>query len=387
MKSKNHFFVVYPRDGQGETMAIMKIIEKRLNINYDLWSYSDVKDETDYYQEVVEPAVQEADFVLAFVGKQSEEDYLLTETIRLCNNLNKSMVPVKLGSGRIKDKNWGFRTKVVDFYDESQRITLIEQLHGWLGLTKIGDVYGSNVVINTSVPGSIVSRDNEVMGKTNAKGQLDCVLAKGSKVITIETNGGWNSYRYNIPNNDSDVQFEASLSGLRELQKTYVSDWLFDPSTDKTPDWDLTNRLDFQLVGSSEDKKKKGAIYHSYNNYYRSHLVPYPEFHPREIEHSKGLLIAVWIVSIVLIYFAFGTGLLVLGSFFFIRRLRGKAIMRQNERRKRELIEGTDSKNHALWYETNRKMNKDLDIYRLSEVTLPNLGTPRDYLLPLVVEE
>ena len=197
MKSKNQFFVAYPKDGQGETMAIMKIIEKRLNINYDLWSYSDVKDEADYYQEVIEPTVQEADFVLAVVGKQSEEDYLLTETIRLCNNLNKSMIPIKLGSGRIKDKNWNFRTKIVDFTDESQRIALIEQMHGWLGLTKTGDVYGSSVVINTGVPGGIVSRDNEVMGKTNANGQLDCVLAKGSKVITIEKNGGLDLYLLN----------------------------------------------------------------------------------------------------------------------------------------------------------------------------------------------
>lgn len=383
MKSKYRFFVAYPKDGEGETNAIINIVKKRLNIDYELWSYADVQDETEYYQEVVEPAIQDADFVLAFVGKQTEEDYLLNESIRLCNNLNKSMVPIKVGSGRIKEKNWGFRTKVVDFCDESQRISLLEQMHGWMGLTKIGDVYGSKVEILTNSP-CVISRNDEVLGKTDKSGHFNCVLAKGSHDIIISSGDCWNKYRYMIPNNDSDMKFEASLKGVQQLKRYDYSKFLFDPSKETAPEWDLTHRSDFLLIASSEDKKKKDIIYKSFDNYYRSRLVPYPEFTPEEIVHSKELLIAVWIITAVLIFFAFGTGLLLIVSFFIVRNQKDKAIMRRNERRKRELISNTDNKNYNAWNEANRKMNTLLDIYRLPNVTLPNLGTPDNSLVPSI---
>lgn len=379
MKSKYHFFVAYPRDGEGETKAILNIVKKRLNIDYELWSYADVQDETEYYQEVVEPAIQDAEFVLAFVGKQSEDDYLLNESIRLCSNLNKSMVPIKVGSGRIKEKNWGFRTKVVDFYDESQRIGLIEQMHGWLGLTKVGDVYGSKVVIKANTP-SVIMRNDEVLGNDTGDG-LNCVFAKGCRDITVKSKDGcWNRYRYQVADNDSELQFDASLDGVRQLAKYGTSAFMFNPDSNSIPRWDLTNRKDFMLVSSSEDQKKQNIIVNSYNNYYCSKLKPYPEFHPETIEHSKGLCIFFWIISILLCFVALGTGLLIIAGYYIIRHRRDKAVERRNERRRQQLISDTDNWNDSVWRDANKRMNKELDLQGLSHSDLRYLGTPSSYL-------
>lgn len=380
MESKYHFFVAYPKNGESETNSIMDMIKKRLNIDYELWSYADVKDEVEYFQEVVEPAIENADFVLAFVNRRSEDDYLLKEAIRFCNNLNKSIVPIKFGSGRVRERNWDFRSKVVDIDDEPQRISLIEQIHGWLGLTKVGDLYGSNVLIKTDFP-AVISRNNEVLGKTDEDGRLECVLTKGSREIVIESGGCWNQYRYVVSSDDEDLTFEASLKGVRELSQYESSAFFFNPDSGDLPDWDLTHRRDFRLLSSSEDDKKRQIIFNSYNICYKSKLVPYPEFKPREIIHSKGLLIAAWVIPGILAFFTYGATLIITLLFFVIRAARDAVIRKQNERRRRQQIEQTDSKNQAVWYETNRKMNLMLDEYGFPHVSLANLGTPSDYFV------
>lgn len=379
MKPKYRFYVAYPKDGEDETRAIVNNVKRRLNIDYELWSYAGVQDEADYYQQVVEPAIQDAEFVLVFVGKQSGDDYLLNEAIRLCNNLNKSMVPIKIGSGRLKEKNWGFRTKVVDFGDESQRIALIEQLHGWLGLTKVGDVYGARVLIKADTP-SVIMRNDEVLGNDDGDG-LNCIFAKGCHDIVVKSNDGcWNRYRYQVADNDSELQFEASLKGVRQLARFGTSPFMFNPDSDSIPRWDLTSRRDFALVSSSEDQKKQTIIVNSYKNYYYSKLRPYPVFQPETIEHSKGLCIFFWVISILLCFVALGTGLVIIAGYYIIRRQRDKIVERRNERRRQQLIVDTDSWNRSVWSDANARMNKELDLYGLSHVSLKNCGTPSDFL-------
>ena len=162
---EDRFFVIYPKSRYDETNKIMQDIAERLVIDYQLWWYSDVSDkfqlrswlpdedqlwsytymnnEYDYYQNVVVPSIEKAEFVLVFLANGSENEYLVSESVRLCNNMNKSMIPIKLKNSDIKEKDWNFRSKILDYYDGEQRIRIIEQMHGWLGLVSKDEIYGS----------------------------------------------------------------------------------------------------------------------------------------------------------------------------------------------------------------------------------------------------
>ena len=378
MSRKASFFVAYPKKGEAEANRIVTEISERLLIDYDLWSYAAVEDAASYYQEVMEPAIENADFVLAFIAKNSEDDYLLTEAIRLCSNLNKSIVPIKLGKGWIREKHWGFRTKMMDLSDESQKVDLIEQMHGWLGLTTMGDIYGSIVYIKSDTP-CVIMRNDEVLGNDEGNG-LNCIFAQGcSNIIVKAEDGSWNRYRYQVLDNNSKLQFDVSLTGVCQLAKYDVSNFMFNPDSDSIPRWDLTNRRDFVLISSSEDDTKRKIIFDSYYNYYCSKLKPYPEFHPEIIEHSKNVRIFFWVISILLL-FLYGAGLLTIGGYYLVRQIRDRIVERRNERNRQELITTTDNWNRTAWIDANDRMNKELDLYGLPHSNLPNLGTPSDFL-------
>ena len=388
---QSKFFIVYPRDCQQEAMNVVDNINYRLGIDYPLWEYDSVDDTAGYFQEVAQPAIEEAMFVLAFIGKSSEEDYLLKQSVTLCQNLNKSLVPIKIGDGRVKDKNWGFRTRMVDYSEENQCITLIEQMHSWLGLTRVGDVYGSKVTIITDTPCTI-TRNGELLGSTLSKG-LDgtnntfcCTLAKGCQDLVVETRDGyWNRYRCVVSDNNGEIQYEASLKGVTQLAKNHYSLFLFNPDSGSIPRWDLTERNDFQLVGSSEDEKKRKVVVESYNNYYHSKLKPYPEFHPQEIIHRKWADVVCWVVAVAIGFFGFDdggieTGVVLVFWFYVIRSIKDNIIRKLNERRRKDLITKTDNANQREWSSAVRRMNQELGLYKLSAESLPNLGTPSEYL-------
>lgn len=388
---QSSFFIAYPRNYQKEAMNMVGNINYRLGINYSLWEYDSIEDTAEYFQEVAQPAIEEALFVLAFVGKSSEDDYMLTQCVTLCKNLNKSLVPIKIGEGRVKEKNWGFRTKMVDYSDESQRVGLIEQMHSWLGLTQVGDVYGSKVTITTDTPCNVI-RNGELLGATLSQGPngtnnaFHCTLAKGCQDLVIETREGyWNRYRYVVPDNNGEIQYEASLEGVMQLAKNHYSLFLFNPDCDSIPRWDLTGRNDFQLVGSSEDEKKRKVICDSYNNYYLSKLKPYPEFHPQEIIHRRWADIMCWIAAVAIGFFGYGMGGISMGLglvfwFYVVRRIKDNFVRKLNERRRKELITRTDNANQIEWSSAVRRMNQELGLYQLSKESLPNIGTPSEYL-------
>ena len=384
---EDRFFVIYPKSRYDETNKIMQDIADRLVIDYQLWKYSDVNDEYDYYQNVIEPTIEKAEFVLVFLSKGAEEEYLVTETVRLCSNMNKNMIPIKLKNSDVKDKDWNFRAKLLDYYDEEQRIRIIEQMHGWLGLVSRGDIYGSKVFILTDNK-SVITRDNEVLGRANTNGQFACILAQGSRKVDVKSDDGcWNRYKYSVPDNDSEVHFEASLSGVHELSKQPL--YTFDPDSDTIPRWDATDRTDFVLVASSEDEKKKNIIYDSFDKSYRSKMKPYPEFHPKEIKHSKVALIVFWGIALTLISIGFFlindwtdkvsiivTGHVVIILFFIIRAIKDRAIRRGNERRRRELIDNTDKYNYSVWANANKRMNSELALQGLEPITLRQQPAP-----------
>ena len=133
MNRQSNFFVIYPRKSYKEAENAMRLIGYSIGRDCILYSYLDVHDEEDYYQNIVVPAIEKADFVLAFISNGAENEYLLRESVRLCNNLNKSTIPVKLGTGGIKESVWNFRSNIIDFSDNIQRSNLLGQIHAWLG--------------------------------------------------------------------------------------------------------------------------------------------------------------------------------------------------------------------------------------------------------------
>ena len=384
---ENRFFVIYPKARYDETNKIMQDIADRLGIDYQLWSYSDVNDEYDYYQSVVEPSIEKAEFVLVFLANGSENEYLVSESVRFSSNLNKSVVPIKLKNSDLKEKDWNFRSKILDYYDEGQRIKIVEQMHGWLGLVSKGDVYGSKVVISTDCGKCVISRDNEVLGSTDANGNYNCIFAKGSRSIEIKSDSCWNRYVYSVPDNNSELHFEATISGVRKLSKMDSSMFRFNPDNGDIPRWDITNRSDFVLVASSEDKKKKDIIYNSFDRYYRSKIKPYPEFIPKEIVHSNAALAIFWIFAIALVVIGIFvaksascviSGIVVIIAFFIIRRIKDNAIRKMNEHRRRELIDETNSYNYDAWHDANERMNYEFKLQNLPPMDLPQLSAPNN---------
>ena len=393
---EDRFFVIYPKAGYSETEKIIRDITGRLGIDYRLWSYSDVFDEYDYYKKVVEPAIEKAEFVMVFLTKESENEFLVSESVRFCSNLNKSLIPIKLKDSDVKDdaefdeKKWNIRSKAVDFSDEIQRMGLLEQMYAWLGLVRKGDTYGSKVFISTK-SGSIISRNKEILGTADEKGRFLCTLAKGSGNIDIKFGGCWNRYKYNIPDNDSELHFEASLSGAIDLSK--IGDDIVFQNIDDIPKWDMTNRDDFVLMSSSEDKKKKEVIYNLFDKYYRSKMKRYSDFSAEKIGFSffwdinLGLGIVWGIIMIVVgVIFLFDstrgpglsillTGLIMSVLLIILRmiriRLRRKKIM--NIRQK--MITEVDTYNEKIRSKANDMMNKELK----------SRGLPDMYLQPATI--
>ena len=386
---EDRFFVIYPKLGFAETDKIIRDITDRLGIDYQLWSYSDVFDEYDYYKKVVEPAIEKAEFVMVFLTKEPENEFLVSESVRFCSNLNKSLIPIKLKNSDVKDdaefdeKKWNIRSKAVDFSEEIQRIRFFEQLYAWLGLVSKGDTYGSKVFISTK-PGSIISRDKEVLGTADGKGMFKCTLAKGSGNIDIKSDNCWNRYMYSVNDNDSELHFEASLSGVCKLSKIGASSF----KSVEIPKWDITNRDDFVLVASSEDKKKKEIIYNYYDKSYRFRMKPYPRFSSEKIGFSDfadinlvvGMLFGVilTIVGIIFMvkedlkvggYIALG-GLIAFVFMLTTRLIRIRVCRKRIMHRRQNMINEVDKYNESVRSDVNDMMNRDLLLRGLPVMSL-----------------
>ena len=120
MDIQSAFFVIYPRREEKEASKVLKSITDHLLIDYSLWSYASVrKASADYFQETVVPSVEKAQFVLALLAKGSGQDFLLDETLKFCFNLNKRVIPVKIGEENLKETKWTFRSEILDFNQEA----------------------------------------------------------------------------------------------------------------------------------------------------------------------------------------------------------------------------------------------------------------------------
>lgn len=150
IKIEYNFFVIYPRNSYEEANYAMQLIGYSIGMDYNLL-YADISDETEYYHNVIVPAIEKADFVLAFINKESESEYLVRESVNLCNNLNKNTIPVKLGNEKLNEKIWKFRSSIFDFSDKNRRVSLIEQICAWIGTI----VNNGHVCIDLGLPSEV----------------------------------------------------------------------------------------------------------------------------------------------------------------------------------------------------------------------------------------
>lgn len=134
---QNKFLVCYAKLDEKLANAVVNEISKYLEVSYSLWSYAVVTDVDAYFEAIVVPIIDNADFVLLFLSGSVEQDEMVMKVYRYCNNLNKSIVPVKVDSRKLKFRDFAFRSRVFDYDKKEDKEDLLEQMHSWLGLVKI----------------------------------------------------------------------------------------------------------------------------------------------------------------------------------------------------------------------------------------------------------
>lgn len=375
----NKFFVVYPKSAQQSVTEIMKSLCRRLDIKkYDLWQYDKVDDANQFFCDTVEPEVEKALFVIAMLDKNAHEDFLVTETVRLCSNLNKLIIPVAVE--KVSSRKWSFRSDILYYREEKDRIELVKLMSGQLGLKRIGDVYGSQIVITSDTP-CTVKRGNTLIGNiTDVNKPLTCVLGKGGDKLRVEAGSQWAEYHYVIPDNNSIIQFKPLLQPILEQSRGLV---VYSPGN--LASWrsmqDENENDFFFLSGTSLDNSRSTAIYNYYDNQYKSRMVQYPVFHPKVVEDSDVLNVILGILtigSIVLLFFFFSLGvcgLVIRLAIKIIRSLYKKAVEKSNEVRREMLISETDAKNDRLYSSCNEQMGVVLKKYNLRPLILRKYPT------------
>lgn len=387
MDNKYKFFILYPRIAEEEAKKVVDALNYRLCLDYQLWSYAEVDDEEDFFDRVIQPAIENSSIVLAMVAKDTNNDPLLKRGCKLASDLGEQQViPIKIGKGRVKAKDWAFRADIVDFEDEEERIKFVENMFSWLGLHKEGDIYGSRVTLGTDVSAT-VTRNDEVIGKVSPDKKLSFNLAKGIGEFVVQFGSNWNKYAYSLPTNDDQLEFDATLKDNIKLSNTNQGALMFDPLIDKQPKWDVTDRSDFRLRASSEDRKKRQAIFDSYDRCYKATIRPCPEYDTKEFRHRYFLIFLV-IVGCVLFgvfyhgawYENVGYPILIFVVFWILRKMRKKQLQRWNRRKERQLKDEVSSFNHSRWTNCLREMNALLECHGLDSMKLSNLGTPSAFI-------
>lgn len=386
MENKKNFFILYPRVVEEEARSVVDKLNDRLSIDYRLWSYAEVEDEQDYLERFIQPEIERADVILALVAKDTNEDYLLKNGCKYASDRDLPIVPIKIGKGKLRAKNWSFRTDIVDFDDEEERIKLVTNLYSWLGLRKRGDIYGSKITLCTDTMAS-VTRDGELIGNVAPVKKLEFNLTKGNGEFTVQSGNNWNTYSYQVPDNDGKIVYEVTLKDNIMLSNTPVSRLVFDPLVEAPPKWDATERTDFKLSASSEDNKKRQAIVDSYERLYKATIRPYPDYDTKEFR-NRGYLFLIAIIACIFL----GAALdeidedlwwLAIPAFFvfiLLRGLRKRQLAAWNRRKKRKMEERVAKFNHDRWLKCMDDMNMMLADHGLQRTAFANLGTPSQFV-------
>lgn len=284
--------ICYASIDENRAKEVIASIYGRLRINYDLYSLSEQEDVDTYFDEVITPSIESAEHVLFLYSKEGANDAVLKQQFTLASNLNKPIIPViietsTLNLGVLKVKSpFAFRTSSFNFESEDDRIKLIEQVHAALGLSKRGDVYGSNVTV-TSDRTVLVRRGNDIIGTASQDTPFELTLSKGTHKLTFSTseqidledgNSDWVEYEYRIPNNDGSFESAPCLENVEKVRLNKIADLMFDPSSSASLEWDTLNDTQVvRLSRSSQDIKKRDITIASFYRHYIEKLTPRPE--------------------------------------------------------------------------------------------------------------
>ena len=89
----------------------------------------------------------------------------------------------------------------------------------------------------------------------------------------------WNRYKYSVPDNDSIFQGSFSIRDLIRINRSDLSELLFDPNDTESMNRDIANLPPcFSLDSSSEDARKSDIAIASFTQKYRAMLKPRPLF-------------------------------------------------------------------------------------------------------------
>lgn len=294
--------VSYALADEAKAKEVVESIYGRLKISYELYSISEQEDKDTYFDEVITPAIESADQVMFLYSREGANDTYLQQQFKLASNLNKPIIPIIIESstlnlGILKVKSpFAFRTSSLKYEDEDDRIKITEQLHAALGLSKHGDVYGTNVSI-ISDRTVLVCRGKEIIGKAIKYQSFDIILSTGTHVLQflsyndddlnwadILSNNSyygdldWVEYEYHIPDNDGNIETNLCIEKVEKVRKNRIADLMFDPTSPASLEWDTLNDTKiFRLSRSSQDIKKRDITIASFYRKYIEKLTPKPE--------------------------------------------------------------------------------------------------------------
>ena len=323
--------VSYAEIDEQEVRKAISEASKRLNIRIDLYSLSSQTDKDSFFDKQVFPSVEAASYLIFFYSKAGSSDPFLRNQFKMASDLNKPIIPViiesnNLNLGMLKVKSpFPFRTQPLNYYDENDRIRLIEQLHSAYGLMKRGDVYGAcvNIISDSDVN---VLRIDEILGRAEKDKPFRINLSKGKHRITFKSvdtvDAEWVEYTVTVLDNDMEFEIHPRLQDVRYVRDNKIKDLMYDPDIPEALDWDkLSDTETFKLLRSSQDYKKRDVAIASFYRKYIEDLEPkpkltYTDFSPLPKEYvltvcailtvviwGKALI---WLLSFVLYLCTFG---------------------------------------------------------------------------------
>lgn len=313
----------YAERDEAKAKEVVASIIARVRIEYSLYSLSEADDKETFLEEVITPSIEAADHIIFLYTKEGALDPLLQSQFTLASNLNKPIIPVVIESsainiGYLKVRSpFSFRTSPLFFDDEKDRIKLVEQVHSVYGLSRRGDIYGSNVRI-TADGRLVVRRGSEVIGWVVKGKPFDITLSKGQHMLVFATDGSedadWAEYALTVPDNDSSIEIRPCIGDVEHVRDNTIKDQLFDPTNEQELEWDtLADTRDFKLSRTSQDNKKRDIAIYSFLRKYQESLKPRPVPHYTEYRILPKKY--VYFVCLLLTVGIWGKAVLWLGAF------------------------------------------------------------------------
>ena len=323
MALTDRLHVSYAERDEAKAREIVEFITRRIRFSYSLYSLSAAEDKESFIDEVIAPSIESAEHVLFLYTKESASDAMLQRQFVMASNLNKPILPVVISAstieaGLLKAKSpFPFRRQPLFFDREADRIGVVEQVHSIFGLSKRGDIYGSNVRIATDRK-VFVRRGSDVIGWVPPGKGYDITLSKGHHILSFATDSDddadWAEYVLSVPDNDSSMEIRPCIGDVERVRDNTIQDQMFDPTNRQELEWDtLADTRNFKLSRTSQDNKKRDIAIYSFLRKYQESLEPKPEPHYTEYRILPKKYI--YYICLLLTVGIWGKAILWLGAF------------------------------------------------------------------------